>query len=296
MSEPVNQANPGNGARILDRGYRAYAGRRSGVSGAIRSVVRHTVRSILGIGRKGRHKVFPVVVIAIAFIPSVAFLAISILLGDFGDEVRPEYWEFFGFSFAAGLLFTALVAPEAIVRDRRDGMYAMYLSTPLTRMTYLGAKVIAVFGSLSIIVCGPALLAFLGYTFQGLGPEGVANWFWVGARVVGAGLAIAAVYTAVSLGAASLTDRRAFASVAVILLMFGLSIATMLMVEVAEMDENLRVLDPLGTPLELPARFFGARTSEYLGVSTPMVVLGSAGWLAAGAAAVVARYRRLAAV
>jgi hypothetical protein len=68
------------------------------------------------------------------------------------------------------------------------------------------------------------------------------------------------------------------------------------MVDSADMSENLRVLDPLGTPLELPARFFGDRTIDYSDVSTPMVVLGSAAWLAAGAAAIVARYRRLAAV
>jgi ABC-2 type transport system permease protein len=283
-------------ARILDRGYRKYEGSRSGVVGAVRSVAWHTVRSILGLGRKGRHKVFPVIVLAIAFIPSVAFLAISLLLGDFGDEVRPEYWEFFGFSFAAALLFTSLVAPEAIVRDRRDGMYALYLSTPLTRVTYLVAKVAAVFGTLSIIVVGPATLAFLGYTFQGLGPEGLLNGFGVGARVVLAGLAISAVYTAVSLGAASLTDRRAFASVAIILLMLGLSIATSVMVDSAGMPQALRLLDPLSTPLELPARFFGDRTTEYDEIATLPVILANVGWLGAGAAMIGFRYRKLAAV
>ena len=283
-------------ARILDRGYRKYQGDRSGVGGAVRSVAWHTVRSILGLGRKGRHKVFPVIVIAVAFIPSVAFLAISILLRDLGEEVRPEYWEFFGFSFLAALVFTALVAPEAIVRDRRDGMYALYLSTPLTRVTYLTAKVIAVLGTLSIIVVGPALLAFLGYTFQGLGPEGFASWFGVGARVVLAGIAISVVYTAVSLGASSLTDRRAFASVAVILLMLGLSIAASLMVEAAGMSSSLQLIDPLGTPLELPARFFGDRTEEYRDVATVPVVLANVGWVVAGAAMITYRYRRLAAV
>ena len=32
----------------------------------------------------------------------------------------------------ATIVFVALVAPEAIVRDRRDGMFALYLSTPLS--------------------------------------------------------------------------------------------------------------------------------------------------------------------
>lgn len=287
---------PMSDARILDRGYRAYEGSRSGVAGAVRSVAWHTVRSILGLGRKGRHKVFPVVVIVVGFVPSVAFLAIAILLGDFGDEVRPEYWEFFDFSVMAALVFTALVAPEAIVRDRRDGMYALYLSTPLTRPTYLLAKVIAVAGTLSIITAGPALLAFLGYTFQGLGPEGVVDGIWVGVRVVLAGVAISVVYTAVSLGASSLTDRRAFASVAVILLMLGLSLATALMVDAAGMTESLRLLDPLGTPLEIPARLFGNRTVEYIDIGTLPVVLANLGWLLLGGGTLVYRYRRLAAV
>jgi ABC-2 type transport system permease protein len=281
-------------ARILDRGYRKYEGRRSGVAGAVRSVAWHTVRSILGLGRKGRHKVFPVIVMVVAFIPSLAYLAISILLGEFGEEVRPEYWEFFGFSFTAALVFTALVAPEAIVRDRRDGMYSLYLSTPLTRPTYLLAKVIAVLGTLSIIVVGPALLAFIGYTFQGLGPDGVLGWLGVGARIVLAGIAISAVYTAVSLGASSLTDRRAFASVAVILLMLGLSIASAVMVEGAGLAQEILLLDPLGTPQELPARLFGDRTSEYDDVATLAVVGANVAWLLAGAGVVAARYRKLA--
>lgn len=283
-------------ARILDRGYRKFEGTRAGVGGAVRSLVWHTVRSILGLGRKGRHKVFPVIVIVVAFIPALAFLAIAILIGDIGEATRPAYWEFFGFSITAALLFTALVAPEAIVRDRRDGMYSLYLSTPLTRPTYLLAKVIAVLGTLSIIVVGPAMLAFLGYTVQSLGPDGFGNWLWVAVRIGAGGLLIGMVYTAVSLAAASVTDRRAFASVSVILLMLGLSIAVGVMVEAAEMSANLRLLDPLSTPLELPARLFGDRTDEYRSVSTLAVIGANAAWFFSGAGVVAARYRKLEAV
>ncbi len=283
-------------ARILDRGYRKFEGERVGVGGAIRSVAWHTVRSILGLGRSGRHKVFPIIVIVVAFVPSVAFLAISLLIGDLGNEVRPDYWEFFGFSLTAGLLFTALVAPEAIVRDRRDGMYSLYLSTPLTRTTYLTAKVIAVLGTLSIIVVGPALLALLGFTAQNLGPDGFASWLGVAARIVVGGLAIGAVYASVALAASSLTDRRAFASVSVILVMLGMSIAVGGIVDTAGMADELRLLDPLSTPLEISARMFGDRTVEYDTVSTPLVLAGNAVWLIGGAAVVAVRYRKLQAV
>jgi ABC-2 type transport system permease protein len=283
-------------ARILDRGYRRYDGARSGLRGSVRSLAWHTTRSILGLGRPARHKVFPIIVMVVAFVPALAFLAVAILIGDLGDGVRPEYWEFFGFSFTAALLFTALVAPEAIVRDRRDGMYSLYLSTPLTRPTYLAAKVVAVLSTLSIIVIGPALLAFLGYTVQSMGPDGFPAWIGVAARIGVGGVCIGLVYTAVSLAAASLTDRRAFASVAVILLMLGASIAVSVMTEAAELSSTLRLLDPLSTPLEIPARLFGDRTSEYDDIGTAEVVLANLVWFLGGAAVVAARYRKLEAV
>lgn len=283
-------------ARILDRGYRRYDGNRSGLRGSVRSLAWHTTRSILGLGRPARHKIFPIIVMVVAFVPSLAFLAVAILIGDLGEEVRPDYWEFFGFSFTAALLFTALVSPEAIVRDRRDGMYSLYLSTPLTRPTYLAAKVVAVLATLSIIVIGPALLAFLGYTVQSLGPDGFASWLGVAARIALGGVGIALVYTAVSLAAASVTDRRAFASVAVVLVMLGTSIAVGVMVDAAELSSYLRLLDPLATPLELPARLFGDRTVEYDDIGTPLVVLANLAWVLGGAGVVALRYRKLQAV
>ncbi len=284
-------------ARILDRGYRRYEGRRSGVTGAVRSVAWHTARSILGIGRSGRHKVFPIIVLVIAFLPALGFLALTILIGDLlQGELRPDYWEMFGFSFFPTLLFTALVTPEAIVRDRSNGMFPIYLSTPLTRPTYLVAKVIAVLGTMAIIVLGPPLLALIGYTFQNLGPDGLANWVWVLVRLLGAGLVIAGLYTSVSMAAASLTRRRAFASVAVILLLLGLSIATNLLVETADANTNLLLLDPLGLPLGMAPRVFGETGDEYTGVSTLAMASACAGWITGGAVVVAARYRKLAAV
>ena len=283
-------------ARILDRGYRKFEGERAGVEVSIRSLAWHTTRSILGLGRPARHKIFPIVVMVVAFVPSLAFLAISILIGDLGEEVRPDYWEFFGFSFTAALLFTALVSPEAIVRDRRDGMYSLYLSTPLTKPTYLAAKVIAVLGTLSIIVIGPALFALLGYTAQGLGPDGFPSWLGVAGRILIGGLCIGLVFSAVSMAAASLTDRRAFASVAVILVMLGASIAVGIMVNAAELSQHLRLLDPLSTPLEVPARLFGDRSGDYDEIGTPLVLLANLGWFVGGAGVVAARYRKLQAV
>lgn len=283
-------------ARILDRGYRRYDGERTGVRGAIRSVAWHTTRSILGLGRPGRHKVFPIIVGVVAFVPALVFLAVAVLFGVLGDEVRPEYWEFFGFSVTAAVLFTAFIAPEAVVRDRRDGMFALYLSTPLTKPTYLAAKAIAVVGTLWIISGAPAFMAFIGYSSQGLGPDGFVSWIWVGARILLAGLAMSAIYSAVGLGASSLTDRRAFASVAVVLIMFGLRIAAGGLVEGAGANPHLWLIDPITAPLELSARLFGGRNAELADVGTPAVLLANLAWLTVPCVVIATRYRKLSAV
>ncbi len=286
-----------SGAQILDRGYRRYDGVRSGVLGAVLSVAWHTSRSILGLGRKARHKVFPVIVAVLAFLPAVIFLGLTVLIGDLlEDEIRPEYWELFGFAFFAVLLFSTLVAPEAIVRDRRDGMLPLYLSTPLTRATYIGAKVMAVMGTMSIIILGPPILALLGYTFQSQGPGGLIDWFEVLGKLLVTGLLIGTVLTAVSLGASSLTDRRAFASVAVIMALLGSSIVAAVLIEAAGWSDNLRVLDPLNVPLELGARLFDDRQDEFRNVDTWLVAAANLGWTVAGSGVVWWRYRRVAAV
>jgi ABC-2 type transport system permease protein len=286
-----------DGARILDRGYRRFEGQRSGVRGAVRSLVWHTTRSILGLGRPARHKIFPVIVVLVSFMPALVFLGIAALFGDLlDDQIRPEYWEFFGFSFVATLLFASMIAPEAIVRDRRDKMFSLYLSTPLTKPSYLVAKAIAVLGTMSLVVAAPPILWLLGYTFQSLGPDGVGEWLGVMGRIVLTGVAICALYGAVSLAAASLTDRRAFASIAVVFVLLGASIAVNVLIESADASSTIRLFDPLALGLEIAPRMFGDRSVDFDEIPTAQVAAAIVGWISVGIAVIVTRYRKLAAV
>ena len=269
-------------AEIFDRGYRKFDGERAGLGQAVRSVSWHTIRSILGIGRKGRHKVFPIIISVIAFLPSVGFLALAVLIGDLLEgELQPEYWELFGLPIVAVVLFATLVAPEAIVRDRRDGMLRLYLSTPLTKPTYLAAKFIAVMSTMAIVVAGPVLLFLVGNTIQSLGPDGFGEWIEVLVKVVLSSLIIVLFMTSVSLAASSLTDRRAFASVAVLGVIIGVSIVVNIAVERIGVSRNLLVLDPFAVSLETAARIFGNVSPEVTeagdDVPTWMVYSGTAG-------------------
>jgi len=288
-------------AEIFDRGYRKFDGERAGLGQAVRSLSWHTIRSILGIGRKGRHKVFPIIISVIAFLPSVGFLALAVLIGDLLEgELQPEYWELFGLPIVAVVLFATLVAPEALVRDRRDGMLRLYLSTPLTKPTYLAAKFIAVMSTMAIVVAGPVLLFLVGNTIQSLGPDGFGEWIEVLVKVVLSSLIIVLFMTSVSLAASSLTDRRAFASVAVLGVIIGVSIVVNIAVERIGVSRNLLVLDPFAVSLETAARIFGNVSPEFTeagdDVPTWMVYSGTAGWILVGLGILTDRYRRLASV
>lgn len=299
----MNTSSTTNGARssadgteIHDRGYRTYEGARSGVVGAVRSLLWQTIRSILGLGRPARHKVFPVIVVVIAAVPAVVFLGSALLVRDVSEDSLANYSDLFGFSVFPIMIFAAMVAPEALVRDRRDGMFSLYLSTPLTRTSYVAAKAAAVLAVMMIIALGPMLLALLGYTVVGDGPDGVVEWFKVFFRLTAAGLVISAVMAAVSMAGSSVTDRRAFASVAVILVIFGGAIVGEILVGAADFSQVYGFLDPLGTADELGTRIVGdgpSNESELGDIDTAVVVLGAAAWFFGGAGIVGYRYRRL---
>jgi ABC-2 type transport system permease protein len=280
-------------ARIVARGFQRYEGPRSGVGGAIRSVSWQSIRSTLGLGRPARYKVFPVAAVVIAYLPAVVFVGVAIVVGDHLDpnEVA-DYAGYYGFITAAILLFAALVAPEVLVSDRRNGMLALYLSTPLHRGTYLAAKAIAVLAMLGLVTLGPPLLLLIGYTVDGDGPDGVGAWLTVLVRIVISSAAVSAALTAVSMAASCLTDRRAFAAIGVVLLALATPALASALVEGAELSPSWRLIDVFSMPFELVYRIYG-QPGNFPELSTTSIVLVNLAWTAGGLAVVGWRYSRL---
>lgn len=212
-------------AQIFSRGYREYTGPRTGVRGAIRSVAWHSSRSVLGIGRPGRFKVIPILIVLLAYVPSIVFVGLSILIGgELFDAVAPAYSDIIANVIFPVLLFASFVIPGVLVRDRRDGMLSMYLSTPMQRSSYIVAKSVAVFTVMLAVTLGPSLLQLLGYTFAGVGPDGFDGWIATIVRMLVSGVFVAVVLGTIGMAASSTTDRPMFASVGIVL-MFLISAA-----------------------------------------------------------------------
>ncbi len=280
-------------ARILDRGYRPYDGPRRGVAGAVRSLAWHSALRALGLRRTFWAKLLPLASVGIAYVPALVFVGIAALLPDqLVDDtgILPTYAGYYGFITAAIVLFVALVGPEVLCPDRRHRMLGLYLASPLTRDTYLLAKVLAVVPVLALVTLGPPLLLLVGLTFAGAGPDGVGDFLLTLARIALGGLVISAAYTAVSLAAASLTDRRPVASAGVILVLLISGVSTAVLVA-SGADERLFLLNLLAVPFELVQRIYGEVGD--IEVSTLELVAANLAWTIGAGALLRSRYQRL---
>jgi ABC-2 type transport system permease protein len=281
-------------ARIIDRGYRPYDGPRLGEGGAIRSLVRYTALRVMGLRRPLGYKVLPMLSLAIAYVPAIVFVGLAALIKDSGvrRSFLPTYGEYYGFIVSALIVFASFVAPEALCPDRRTGMLSMYLAAPLTRTTYVASKIGAVFGLLALATVGPPLLMAVAFVLQDQGPDGPLGVLALLGRVAASGVIVAAVYTAVSLGISSFTDRRAIASAATLLTIVGTSAVTGVLVDGVGLGEWLRAFDLTSSPYELVQRIYG-EVGALPDTPTLTLVAVNLGWVVAGTGAIWLRYRRV---
>jgi ABC-2 type transport system permease protein len=293
----VSDARVGADARILERGYRRYTGRREGQAHAVRSLLAHTLRRILGLRRPTRAKVLPVLSIVFAYLPAVVFVGVIALFGRFGGraqarQIIPRYSGYYGFIVSAIVLFVAFVAPEALCPDRRSRVLSLYLASPLTRMTYLLSKAASVATVLTFVTVGPPLLLLFGLMTQSAGPDGPIAVLRTLIHILEAGVFLAALYTSLSMAIASLTDRRAVAAAATLFVLVGSAIVSGTLIEGLGSSRNFLALNLTGGPIELVARIYGERGFAP-DVHTWVLALSYAAWTAAGSAVAIVRYRRL---
>lgn len=293
---PPPPRSDGDGTRLLGSPLAPYDGPREVPGGAIRAVWADSTRRALGIRRSVGAKVIPIGTLVLTFIPAVVFVGLAALLPDnlVTEGILPSYADYYGFVTSAVVLFAAVVAPEVLTRDRREGLVGYYLAGPLTRVTYLATKAAAVGAVLATATVGPSLLMLVAFTLEGSGPPGPADVVVLAARIAGAGLAVAAFFTAVSMAASALTDRRAAASAGVLAVLVGSTIVVGTLVESLGWSPGLVGLSGLAGPAELVQRIFG-ETSEgrTATAATWAVVAGQVAWIGASVAAVGWRYRRL---
>jgi ABC-2 type transport system permease protein len=217
VTEPAPAANPHAGT-VFDIGYRSYTGIREGRDRSRRAIFKDGVRIALGLGRGGRAKIFPWFFVALLsalglIMALIAGAALRLAGPDAAAQV-PSHGDFYGIAATILFVFAALVGPELLCRDRREGTINLYLVRPLTGTDYVAARWVAFLVIMLFAAWVPQTILFLGRSMGAAVPLAYlrANWLDV-PRFLLAGLAMAVYATTLAMLTASFTTRRAYASV-----------------------------------------------------------------------------------
>jgi ABC-2 type transport system permease protein len=217
---PIETVEPSTGrsGTVFDIGYRSYTGDREGRKRSRLAIYKDGIRIALGLGRGPRAKVLPWLFIAIlSFIGLVMAMiagAATRLGGAEAAEQLPSHGDYYGIVAIILFIFAAVVAPELLCRDRREGVINLYLVRPITGGDYVAARWGAFFTVMLAAAWLPQIILFLGLSGGAPDPLVYTREHWLDVpKFLASGVVMAAYATTIAMLVAAFTLRRAYASV-----------------------------------------------------------------------------------
>ncbi len=296
MTDPT-AATPVGGSVIHDLGYRPYTGPRLGPAAIARALAVTGLRNAFGLGRSGKSKVLPFVLLALNLLPAIIVGGVMVVVGL--DELPIGYAQYASTTQVLLGVFVASQAPVLFSRDLRHGTISLYLARPLRSSTYALARWTSLLAATLVFLLLPILIL---YAVALLGELDVTDQTRDAAVAVGMAVLLALALTGVAGLIASWSTRRGFAVVATIaLLLIGNGIVSAIQV-IASEEGNPRVGEIAGlfSPYSLYRGLMAAwtdATPPTPPTGTPMVLAYVGVFVAVSAgclAALVWRYRRVA--
>lgn len=217
VSSPSSQLPAGT---VFDIGYQRYEGAREGRARATRAVFKDGVRIALGLGRGPRAKVLPwffIAVLSIIALVMAMVIGAAERLGGPGSAAQldlPDHNDYYAIVSMIVFVFSAVVAPELLTRDKREGSINLYLVRPLTPTDYLVARWSAFLVVVTVAIWLPQVVLLMGLAGGDPDPVKYLETHWLDVpRFLVAGFWMAVYVTTVAMLAASFTTRRAYAAV-----------------------------------------------------------------------------------
>jgi ABC-2 type transport system permease protein len=202
---------------VFDIGYQPYEGAREGRNAARKALLIDGMRTALGMGRGLTAKILPGLLFLALLIPALVFIIIASVVGQTGIDDLPGVADYYQGAIYPVLIFSAIIAPELLTTDRRNGVLSLYLVRPITSSDYIIGRWLAFFLLSLIVVWVPQLLLYIGVNLGSTDAWEYLrdNWDDI-PRFLLAGAALALFTTTLPLAAAAFTDRRAIAAALVI--------------------------------------------------------------------------------
>jgi ABC-2 type transport system permease protein len=213
----------GAASSIYDLGYQGYHGPRLGRPAVALGLLAQTLRAAYGIGRGGRAKIVPFLMLALAVLPAVLAVGIAALAAQAGaagelEEASPiRHDTYQNLTSTLVMLFCAAQAPELFGRDQRHGVLPLYFSRVLTRTDYAFARAGGLFLAIFVISIVPQLILTVGAILAAPDPiTGLRDELPEVPPYVLVAVLASALLGAVSTVIAAWTPRRAYATAAII--------------------------------------------------------------------------------
>ena len=297
MADHPPVPRPGVSGVIHDLGYRPYDGPRAGHAAIATALFLSGFRNAFGLGRSGRSKVLPFLLLGFNLLPALIVVGVMVLVGL--DDLPIDYARYASNTQILLSIFVAAQAPVLFSRDLRHGTIALYLARPLPSAAYATARWAALLAATLVFLLLPILALYVGAVLGELDFREQS----VGA----AKAALLAVLLALSLTGiagliSSVSVRRGFAVVGTIaVLLLGNAVVTAIQ-GISEEQGSPRVGEVAGlfSPYSLYRGAMAAFTDN-LALTPPTGAAMTAAYFSVlvglGAAclgAIVLRYRRIA--
>lgn len=213
MTDP-SASTPQGRSVIHDLGYRPYTGQRLGQRAIARALVVTGFRNAFGLGRSGKSKVLPFILLGLNLLPALVVGGVMVLVGL--DRLPIGYAQYASTTQVLLGIFVASQAPVLFSRDLRHGTISLYLARPLPSDTYAVARWASLLGATLVFLVTPVLIL---YAVALLGELDVSDQTREAAVAIGLVVLLALCLTGVAGLVASWSTRRGFAVVATIALL-----------------------------------------------------------------------------
>ena len=200
---------------LYDLGYQHYRGPREGRMRARKAVFVDGFRTTLGLGHGPLAKVLPILLFGAAMAPAVIMALIASQTEGLLD--LPDHADYYQIVSIILIIFSAIIAPELLCPDRRNGVISLYLVRPLTTTDYVVGRWLAFFTITLLLVYSGQIVLLVGLILSASEPLDYLKDNWLDIpRILGAGLLVAIFITTLPLAVSAFTNRRAYAAAIVI--------------------------------------------------------------------------------
>jgi len=207
---------------IHDLGYRPYTGPRRDGGAIATSLFVNGFLNAFGLGRSGKSKVLPFLLLVLNLLPAVIVVGAMVLVGL--PTLPVSYAQYASTTQVLLGIFVASQAPVLFSRDLRHGSITLYLARPLRSTDYALARWAALLAATLVFLLLPILMLYVGAL---LGELDAGRETEDAATAALLAVLLALTLTGVAGLIASVSVRRGFAVVATIaVLLLGNGIVT----------------------------------------------------------------------